>query len=296
MRDQSPDNLNFAGLAKARGARLTDEVIDALRSAVVLGEIGPGTRLPSERALAQQFGVSQPTMREAVRALEAMGLLEARHGSGAYVTGDASGFIGNALRTLMQMERVGILDVVELRLVLGKYSAARAARMATDEMIDQADAFERSLSETAQDGEYGPVAHAALAFQASVSAASRSPLLFSLETFLAEMLIAFQLSAWRADSAGFIAEWRQWRDSFQRDRRRLIEALRARDEAFAVDAMVTYLERQRTHFGSYAGLRDINLVDSDAIKAVAEAGLRPPAYRELHDPATREADDPAAVE
>jgi len=281
MSDQSTNDLIFAGMAKTRGARRTDEVIDALRSAIVVGDLARGARLPSERVLAQQFGVSQPTMREAVRALEAMGLVEARHGSGAYVTGDASAFIGKALQTLMQIERVGILDVVELRLVLAKYSVSRAARLATDEILDQADAFEHSLSELSELGDYGQVAQAALAFQVAVSAASRSPLLFSLESFLSELLIAFQLIAWRTDE-GFIAEWRQWRESFKRDRRRLIEALRARDEAWAVEAMVTYLERQRTHFGSYEALRDLNLADSEAIAAVAEAGLQPPGYRELH--------------
>src|SRR5208283_4741080 len=58
------------------------ELAEAIHKGVYL----PGQRLPSERDLADRFGVSRPTVREAIIALDIQGLIEARHGSGIYVT------------------------------------------------------------------------------------------------------------------------------------------------------------------------------------------------------------------
>jgi GntR family transcriptional repressor for pyruvate dehydrogenase complex len=71
----------------ARGeGRLYERIADAIRAGLAEGRYGVGDRLPSERDLAQQFGVSRPTVREAIIALEVDGLVEVRTNSGVYVT------------------------------------------------------------------------------------------------------------------------------------------------------------------------------------------------------------------
>lgn len=65
--------------------RLYRQIADRLRSAIAAGEFGPGSRLPAERDLAQQLGVSRPSLREALIALEVEGRIEVRTGSGVYV-------------------------------------------------------------------------------------------------------------------------------------------------------------------------------------------------------------------
>lgn len=65
---------------------LADVVRDGLRRAVITGMYGPGSKLPNEDALAEQFAVSRATIREAVRGLAEEGYLSRRHGSGTYVT------------------------------------------------------------------------------------------------------------------------------------------------------------------------------------------------------------------
>jgi DNA-binding FadR family transcriptional regulator len=64
--------------------KIADSVADAIES----GQYKLGDRLPTERELAEQFGVSRPTLREAMIALEMLGMIEARHGLGIYVTGN----------------------------------------------------------------------------------------------------------------------------------------------------------------------------------------------------------------
>ena len=71
---------------RVRRVRSFDDVVEQVRRSIADGAIGAGERLPSERELAEQFGVSRATLREALRALEALGLLEIRLGAhgGAY--------------------------------------------------------------------------------------------------------------------------------------------------------------------------------------------------------------------
>ena len=66
--------------------RLYEQISQKLAKAIAAGEYELGQRLPSERELAQTFGVSRPTVREAIIALELDGLVEVRLGSGVYVT------------------------------------------------------------------------------------------------------------------------------------------------------------------------------------------------------------------
>jgi GntR family transcriptional repressor for pyruvate dehydrogenase complex len=67
--------------SKVKRVRSFDDVVEQVRRSVADGAIGAGERLPSERELAEQFGVSRATLREALRALEAMGILEIRLGA-----------------------------------------------------------------------------------------------------------------------------------------------------------------------------------------------------------------------
>jgi GntR family transcriptional repressor for pyruvate dehydrogenase complex len=63
-----------------------DRAASGIRALIVSGECGPGRRLPSERELAQQLGVSRPALREGIRRLRSGGVLESRRGSGTYVS------------------------------------------------------------------------------------------------------------------------------------------------------------------------------------------------------------------
>ena len=106
-----------------------------LREEIVSGQLPAGTKLPSERDLAKQYEVSQPTIREIMRALDSMGLIEVRHGSGVYVSQSKDYGAALALQNLLQLGGVGIVEVLEVRDALGRASARRAAEMATLEEI-----------------------------------------------------------------------------------------------------------------------------------------------------------------
>jgi GntR family transcriptional repressor for pyruvate dehydrogenase complex len=101
-------------------ARASSSIAEQIRQAIVTGKLEQGARLPPERELAEQFGVSRVTVRDALRALEAMGLLEVRVGArgGAFVTVPSGAIVGQTMSDMMMMAAISPEDIVEARLIV----------------------------------------------------------------------------------------------------------------------------------------------------------------------------------
>src|SRR5258707_14646334 len=113
--------------SRPRRVKVVDEIIETLRKDIVTRRLPNGERLPSEKELSEQFAVSQPTVREAIRALETLGLVEVFHGNGSFVRSSGDYALASALQTLLQLQGVGIMDVLNVRQVLGLDSIEAAA-------------------------------------------------------------------------------------------------------------------------------------------------------------------------
>jgi DNA-binding FadR family transcriptional regulator len=115
-------------------ARASSSIADQIRQAIVTGKLTQGSRLPPERELAEQFGVSRVTVRDALRALEAMGLLEVRVGArgGAFVTAPSGSIMGQTMSDMMMMSALTPEDIVEARLVVELGTVTLACARATD--------------------------------------------------------------------------------------------------------------------------------------------------------------------
>ena len=119
-------------------ARASSAIADQIRTAIVTGRLGAGDRLPPERELAEQFGVSRVTVRDALRALEATGLIKVRVGArgGAFVTAPTGSHVGQTMSDMMIMQAVSPEDIVEARLVLELGTVTLACARATDDDLD----------------------------------------------------------------------------------------------------------------------------------------------------------------
>lgn len=129
-----------------------------IRARISDGTFDPMSRLPRETELAAELGVSRAALREAIRAMELLGILESRHGSGTYVTSlRLSALLPSLAHSGFLLNADSVPDLVEIRLVVEPAFSARAARNA-----DEADrerirsVFERMEQTT------DPVAYAAL--------------------------------------------------------------------------------------------------------------------------------------
>jgi GntR family transcriptional repressor for pyruvate dehydrogenase complex len=115
-----------------RQRRLSDTIVEQLETMILESTLQPGQRLPAERALAERFGVSRPSVREAIQKLAARGLLVSRQGGGNYVSDSLGSSFSDPLMSLIEGRPEAQRDLLEFRHTLEADCAYYAARRATD--------------------------------------------------------------------------------------------------------------------------------------------------------------------
>lgn len=129
---------------------LLDELTDRILTHIRDEGLGPGDRLPSNRALSERFLVATPTLREALRRLEATGAVELRHGSGVYVRAGLGRLImANPNRP--DLDRSTILDLLAARELIEPHLAEAATRNATPAQLGELTAALAQASEALGD-------------------------------------------------------------------------------------------------------------------------------------------------
>jgi len=117
--------------------RVSQVIVDQVRLLIHDGRLTPGDRLPSERELCERFGVSRVTVREALRVLEAGGLVEIRVGArgGAFVTTPTSARVGEGIADLLKLSPLTAAEVTEARMVFEIGIVPMVVERATDDDI-----------------------------------------------------------------------------------------------------------------------------------------------------------------
>ncbi|GAA0577602.1 FadR family transcriptional regulator [Kribbella sandramycini] len=106
----------------------TDTALAGLRQMIASGALGPGAKFPPEPELCERLGVSRSSLREAVRSLAALGVIESRHGSGTYVSAlDPAEIISRFSLSVQLIPLEGVLQLLEVRRVLEAHATAAAA-------------------------------------------------------------------------------------------------------------------------------------------------------------------------
>jgi len=144
------DNVKYFKTVKQ--SRNFQDVVDQIREAIRQGRLKLGDKLPPERELQKIFGVSRPSIREALRVLEGNGLIEVRTGvaGGAYVMDDTIREAAKVLTFLLQMEKVSLGELAEFRERLEGGTAYWAALRATEEDIRELEQIVQQFAELMQ--------------------------------------------------------------------------------------------------------------------------------------------------
>lgn len=122
--------ISSEGVGRPDQSTAASAVADDL-ARVILGELAPGSSLPSEADLAARYDVSRLTIREAVKLLEGRGLLELARGRKAVVREPDGSVFGDFLTSIIRYDPKGLFDLIEVRLSLEVQSATLAAKRAT---------------------------------------------------------------------------------------------------------------------------------------------------------------------
>lgn len=117
---------------QVRQRRLSDDIVERLEGMILEGTLRAGERLPAERVLAEQFGVSRPSLREAIQKLVAKGMLISRQGGGNYVVETLGSTFSDPLMQLLESNPESQRDLLEFRHTLEASCAFYAAKRATE--------------------------------------------------------------------------------------------------------------------------------------------------------------------
>jgi DNA-binding FadR family transcriptional regulator len=188
--DHNPRTID----AISRPAAATEQALGAIMRLLTSGELGPGDRLPAERDLALRLGVSRSTLREAVRGLEMMRVVQVRHGDGIFVTSLEAPLLLEAAGFAMQLLRDHeVVELLEVRATLeGSAAALASARMTDEQLRLLSQRLEALDAATTADG----FLEADIAFHGCIAASAGNGVLASLlDTFSSRTYRARYLNA-----------------------------------------------------------------------------------------------------
>jgi GntR family transcriptional regulator, transcriptional repressor for pyruvate dehydrogenase complex len=233
-----PDQLLIPSMpapSKATDSRrLYQQVADQIRSVIEASRFAPGTRLPSERELALQLGVSRPSLREALIALEIEGIVETRMGSGVYVCAAPSALA--ALESPMLGESPS--ELMQARSVLESGVIALAAARVTRQGLDRLRACLEAMRNDIRRG--NPPIEADRRFHVTIAELTGNTLMARLvgELFDARHGAITSRMTRRAENA------RTWQTAFD-EHDAILRALELRDPQEAAAAMCSHLKASR---------------------------------------------------
>jgi DNA-binding FadR family transcriptional regulator len=219
------------------GPRTSELVLAHVETELAAGRLTLGGRLPAERALAEQLGISRPSVREAIRALEVLGVVRTATGSGpeagAVIVADPGAGIGAALRLHVATTGVAVRDVVQLRVLVEGW-ALREACGRPDEAVF-ADASE--LLE-AMDTETDPDRFLDLdsAFHASLVGLCGNVLVTAVMTS-----VRGAVRSYIGTGASRLTDWTTTSERLRAEHRRIYEAVRSGEPEAAEREVIAHI-------------------------------------------------------
>ncbi|MCU7726211.1 FadR family transcriptional regulator [Actinoplanes sp. KI2] len=157
---------------------VTDEAIEKIKAMIVAGDLRPGDRLPREADLAERLGLSRNSLREAVKALSLIRVLDVRQGDGTYVTSLAPQMLLDALNFIVDFHRDDtVLEFFEVRRILEPAATALAAQRMSDDDVRE---LGKVLADLSDDAGIDELVANDLEFHHRIAAGSGNTLLCSL--------------------------------------------------------------------------------------------------------------------
>ena len=253
--------MNQNGL---KAVQAPDDVLNQLTGLITSGELDPGDRLPSERKLAETFGISRPVVREALRVLATQGLISIQTGRGAFVTKPSAADTMKSTTRVLRGSVATARDVLIARKMLERQTVRLAAQNATEADIR---VLEATLDAFESAGGVLERASADLTFHARLSKSAHNPVLDLMFSAIAPHLFDLMLRTTDPTTPGPATPLH----------RKILEAIRAGDADRAEELAIEHAE---VAYPRYAAELDIALSD---VAAQPVVGLSANAAREQRD-------------
>lgn len=223
--------MNFKPI---RPKKISAQIAEQIRSSIMAGEFAPGEKLPPERELAEMFGVSRPSVREALNMLAAAGLVESYQGGGTVVKSLVESASGPPLSELIKVESDRALDVIEVRKGMEAWTAYYAAQRALPDDIRKMEGIIEGMARNL-DG-MQPSEDLDANFHIVVARATHNIVWLHLMQTIFDAMKVFQRGVWRAV---YLTE--EDHRILYTHHKAVFEAIRDRDPERARDAMLAHL-------------------------------------------------------
>lgn len=228
-RDASVERSEMVFPQVTRELRLSDKVADMMLETILSKKLSVGARLPSERELGEQFGVSRTVVREAVRALVAKGIIESRSGSGLRVAAVDAAAVGESMSLYLRGGEFDFDKVHEVRAVLETHIAGLAAERARPEDVERIRAVHERMKAAAADVD--AAARDDLEFHRLIALATHNELYLVLLDSIGKTLFEIRRGNLSAGAG----------PRTLREHARVLDAIAAHNPAAARSAMETHL-------------------------------------------------------
>ena len=214
--------------------KVSSQIADQIRSSIMAGEFSPGDKLPPERELAEMFGVSRPSVREALNVLSSSGLVMSYQGGGTVVMSLVETLAGNPLTELIRYQQERALDVIEVRKGMESWTAYYAAQRALPEDLRRLEEIVDSMRHNLAD--MTPSEDFDANFHILIARATHTIVWLHLMQHLFDAMKEFQQSVWRA-----VYLTREDHHLLFEHHSRIFEHIKQKDATGARDAMIEHL-------------------------------------------------------
>lgn len=218
------------GLKKIKKSTMAELIIDQILQMIEDGTFVPGQKLPSEKKLAEILCVSRPTLREAMRSLMSMGLIEIRCGDGTYLN-DSVKLLSEHFKNTHLFNRFSINELIDTRLLLETQMAYLAAQNATEEDLADLEAAYERIAGTLDDSvrDFHSID---FSFHMAVASCSKNRFMKEMLSAVEDLLVLLNVSA---------PVSRETRQQSIASSRELVDAIRAKDAEAARTIMYRHI-------------------------------------------------------
>lgn len=217
-------------LRAVKKKKIYEDIVGQIQGMLADGDLKSRDQLPSERELSERFQVSRASVREALRTLESMGLVEIKSGEGTYVAASVETLLTPFASAILQ-QKDALLDIFEARRIVEPEIAALAAERANPEELEQLEAILEEQARQIAEGETG--VEADTAFHSTLAQAAKNGVFLRLNDAIVDSLRETRERSLQTHGrpARSLAGHRE-----------ILEAIRSRDPAMAREAMLKHLD------------------------------------------------------
>ncbi|GAA0115493.1 FadR/GntR family transcriptional regulator [Clostridium senegalense] len=221
-----------------KNTRVYEKVIEQIKEMIITGTFKKGDKLPSEREMAESLQVSRTSIREALRELEIMGLIESRQGEGNFIKSSFENTLLKPLSTIFLLKESNSDEILELRNIIERGSVVLAAERITDEELAEMELlFDESLKSDLKD----TLVDVDIDFHYKIAQASKNFLILSILN-----AISFLIEAFIKDIRRNVITKEENINMLIQQHRDILSALKSHDPVAAEKAMLDHLQYVNT--------------------------------------------------